>query len=463
MRGLARIAGADVHRVRRWDALVLGGALPGLVAAVRLGQRGVRVLIVEEAAAHDPAAPSREPFLLTGPEPAEVLGACLRTLGVPLIDQRRFAVEDVAVQVVLPDARLDVGRTARTAAELTAWGLAKPDEARALVRALEQAASAERQAMLEGTSAHGVRHPRARAAEAGTGPAPAFGRGWPREAADAPEGVQRVLQALGCALSNQGRTPPTPEARARLVGGLLSGAAVLGGAQDGLCAMLRRRARALFAEFRSVDQRFDFVSVAGQPALALKETEEIWAARVLILNAPPAGLARTLGDGLPPALRGAPASRRRVRQRYRGPRDAFPEAMGDRVICVPDPDAGAEPPIVTLQRTPVGDGAADLQATAIGPADAPAEGMEAWIEQVIRHLLPFSDALAGQPVREPLWDTDALLSDPASGGWPHPPVTRLSARPPIHQLDRAAWGGLGFEGDLLLGWQAADAIGDELP
>ena len=38
MASLPRIAAADVHRVRRFDAVVLGAALPGLVAAIRLAQ-----------------------------------------------------------------------------------------------------------------------------------------------------------------------------------------------------------------------------------------------------------------------------------------------------------------------------------------------------------------------------------------------------------------------------------------
>ena len=33
-------------RARRWDVLMLGGAIPGLVAAVRLGMAGARVLVV---------------------------------------------------------------------------------------------------------------------------------------------------------------------------------------------------------------------------------------------------------------------------------------------------------------------------------------------------------------------------------------------------------------------------------
>ncbi len=463
MRGLARIASAESHRVRRWDVVVLGGALPGLIAAVRLGQRGARVLIVEEAAAKDHAARLREPFLMTGAEPDGVLGSCLRTLGVPLIDQRRFTVDDIAVQVVLPDARVEFGRAALTAAELTAWGLAKPETSRALVRALEGAALAERQAMLEEASARGARRGRRHGSEASGPTAPVLARGWPREAEDAPDAVRAVLAAICRGLSHLGETPPSPEARARLVGGLLSGAAVLGDGA-GFGEMIRRRAKALFAEFRTLDRAFDLVSVAGQPALALADGGEIWAGRVLVLNAPLAGLARVLGDETPPALRASAPILRRVVRHFRGPRAVFPQGMADRVICLPDPDAGAEPPVVTLLRTPSEGEQLDLLASAIAPAGAPTDEMESWIERVVRRLLPFSEQrLQVQSLPEPVWDTDALQSHPGDGGWPRVASSRLSARPSIHLLDRARLGDLGFEGDLLLGLHAADAIGGELP
>ena len=51
MRALPPIGARETFRVRRWDAVILGGALPGLVAAIRLGMRGNRVLILEEEAA----------------------------------------------------------------------------------------------------------------------------------------------------------------------------------------------------------------------------------------------------------------------------------------------------------------------------------------------------------------------------------------------------------------------------
>ena len=104
MRGLPAIPTGDAIRTRRWDAVILGGALPGLISAVLLGMRGARVLVVEEEAALSGFAGLREPFLLTGAGSHSVLGACLREIGIPLIDQRRIATHPLAYQVALPDA-----------------------------------------------------------------------------------------------------------------------------------------------------------------------------------------------------------------------------------------------------------------------------------------------------------------------------------------------------------------------
>ena len=60
------LAGNAHHRARRWDVVVLGGALPGLVAAVRRGMAQLRVLVVEEESAARAPVLSREPFFLTG-------------------------------------------------------------------------------------------------------------------------------------------------------------------------------------------------------------------------------------------------------------------------------------------------------------------------------------------------------------------------------------------------------------
>jgi hypothetical protein len=79
--------------------------------------------------------------------------------------------------------------------------------------------------------------------------------------------------------------------------------------------------------------------------------------------------------------------------------------------------------------------------------------------------MPFcGDELAQIEIEMPRWDSDdGWLEDSAGqNGWPGEIDLRLSARPPIYHLDRAAAAGLGLEGDLLLGWRAGDAIAAEL-
>jgi phytoene dehydrogenase-like protein len=220
-RGLPEVDRSPTTRTRRWDAVILGGALPGLVAAARLGMRGARVLVLEEEAALGRFAGLREPFWISGAHKQGVLGACLRALSVPLIDQRRVEPDPLAFQVTLPDARLDVGEPGLAVDEWVAWGRARPDEARNLVRACSEAATAVRDAMLESPVVHAPRRlaraPRRPAERDGASPAPS-----PRElaatVAAAPPRLAALLAAQVRTLSNLGVAEPGPAARARLLG-----------------------------------------------------------------------------------------------------------------------------------------------------------------------------------------------------------------------------------------------------
>ena len=109
-------------RTRRWDAVVLGSSLPGIIAAVVLGRRGARVLVLEERAP-ERFPGLREPFLMTGAGSEGVLRACLRDLALPLIERKRLEALSTSFQVVLPDARVDVGDPDWTCQELASWGL----------------------------------------------------------------------------------------------------------------------------------------------------------------------------------------------------------------------------------------------------------------------------------------------------------------------------------------------------
>lgn len=467
MRGLPSVTSTASYRVRRWDALVLGGALPGLVAAIRLAKRGARVLLVEEEAALAGFDGLREPFLMTGTDPESVLGSCLRALGVPLIDRRRLVDEPVALQVVLPHARVDVGRPSRTADELVAWGLDKPESARALLEALDEAGRAERERLLAApfvrSGLRGV--PRRLARDT----APAAGRGLPAELEAAPPALRTLFAAVERSLSNLAGSGASPQARARLLGSVLEGGCVLAGGNGWLRGLLRRRIESLFGEFRTLAGRARLVTVAGQPGLAVEDSDEIWAGRGLVINAPLCALDGVLVDGsVPPALRRAPATHRRVSVHLRGRHDALPECLSDRVVCIEDPERPLEGPnLVTLRtfRGAAGRDQVDLVGSAVVPlADGPPDPGAA-IEAAIRRVLPFSErALKRHPLPQPVWDGDgALPVDPAGkSGWPTEIAVRLSARPALYALDRPAAAGLGFEGDLLLGWRGGDAIAAEL-
>ncbi|MEE9607699.1 MAG: hypothetical protein V3U03_08150 [Myxococcota bacterium] len=478
MTGLSALAASESIRVRRWDALVLGGALPGRIAAVQLASRGAHVLLVEEKAAAEAFPGLRDPFLVHGADPGGVLGACLEALGIPLLERRSVATYPVAYQVALPDARVEVAAPPRTAEELVAWGFAVPEEAGAVVRAIGEAGAAERDAMLEAPVVRSAqRLPRAArptASSAAARPAPLGtrrarrARGLPVAVTSAAPALATLLAAQLRALSNLGESAPPPEASARLLGAALEGATVFPGGAGALSLLLRRRLEALHGELRSVSGTLRLVSAANQPGILVEESGEVWVGRALVLNAPRQALAAVAGDPVPEVLRGPPVTRIRLAVRYVARRGVLPEGMAPRVICVRDPDAGMDGTnLVTLRVFPRPEGGdqVDLVASAVVGADErDLDARRAEIGAAVAQLMPFSaDGLVLQRHPEPRWDSGAPLSDPPPGeGWPAAVELRVSTRPPVYVLERAGMAALGFEGDVLLGWRAGDAIAADL-
>lgn len=458
MRSLPSISSAEAFRVRRWDVLMLGSALPGLVAAARLGQKGLRVLVLEEGGENDDLA--REPFLLVDGDTGSVLGECLRTLGVPLIDQRRFTNEEVAIQVCDAKRRVDLGRGTHTAEEWASWGLAELSDARRWVRALEEAAEAEREALLESQLTQKTVR---RAKEALTG-ARRDARGWPQSLSEASPELRAVLDAPIRALSNLGDQAPAPEARAHLLGGLLRGGVSMSGGEGYLRRLLRRRVEALYGEFRTVRGGLKLVSVSHQPGLAFAGSREIWTGRTLLFNAPRAAIAQVAEAPVPDLLDAPPIRWRRHTLHFHGPREQLPPSMADRVIWR-EPEGDASVALRVLRARRHADGF-DLLGHVVLPVDAPgAEATAAeWIERAIRDLLPFSRGnLEQRSLATRRWDTDTWLADPPPHrGWPDDLEVRLSSRPSVYSVERSSVGALGAEGELWLGWRAGDAIAEEL-
>jgi hypothetical protein len=475
---------SEAPRARRWDALILGSGIPALVAAARIGGAGQRVLVVEEEA-HSVLPPAiREPFFLSGFRDEGVLDACLRALTVPLIDRRRFAAERLAYQIAADPYRLEIGQPVVTADELVTWGLAKPDDAQSLVRHLIESSEIERQLLLQAPIVRVGRR------VAGSRGAPGIGnhkRGLPGDAAAATGPLGQVIAAQIRGLSNLGQTSPSPEAQARLLGVGLAGGAGFADAPPWLADLLRKRVTALYGDFRTLSGQFELVSVSGQPGIRVIRTGEIWLGRSLVLAAPLSSLQDTLGDD---PNRPAPSLLdRRVSRGYRAvflyriPTTILPEGMSARVI-LPGRGAGntevdrraeaeAADPTVTVTAFPnqTQIGYVDL----VARASIPVTNRESLPEQLsnlgqsitarLKALMPFcGDELEQIEVTPPQWDNDdGWLEDPPPGtGWPAEIDLRLSTRPPIYQLDRAAVAGLGLEGDLLLGWRGGDAIAAEL-
>jgi hypothetical protein len=187
-----------------------------------------------------------------------------------------------------------------------------------------------------------------------------------------------------------------------------------------------------------------------------------------VLNAPRDALARAVGeDPVPEPLRAPPATRRRLSLHFRLKPDALPSGLGPRVIVVREMQRQMDATnVVTLRlfpparpRDPV-----DLVASAVIPSQAEDDSAETEITAAVTELLPFAQrSLTRVRWRAPRWDVEDLLADPSPGqGWPGESEVRLACRQPVYALERCGVASLGFDGDLLLGWRAGDAIAADL-
>lgn len=443
--------------------LILGGALPGLAAGIRLAMQGHRVLVAEEDAAARTPDLLREPFHLPGVLSGGLLDATLKSLGIPAIERRRLTGQEIAYQVLLPDARIDVGARDLTARELVAWGLAKPEVAQELTFELERAAAAVQQLL---------------------GSAPILGRGALRQlgrsgdagAAGLPEGVAEAdgpladffsLQIRG--LCELGSGDPAPEATARLLGGALGGGTATAGAEGGLISLLKRRLETLHAEFRTVGCPFEFVELSGHPGILRAGPGDVWLGRALIVNAPGPRLAAALREWSKPVpgfLEGPAPSHRQVILHLRALREVVPEALAPRALLAPSgPGSLGGPVRLAVHPSPRGSRFAEVVASAIVPWDDNPERVAQALEAEVRALMPFSDKRlkAGPLLPAPDWDDASTRHDAeATPVWPASLAIRSRSREPVVLLPREGMASLGAEGELLLGLRAGDSVREEL-
>jgi len=110
------------------DVLVLGSCVGGLTVGTYLAHAGIRVVLLEEESLVKRPPVLREPFLLSGLDSGGCARRVIQELAIPLIEQRRIQTEEIALQVLMPHARIDVraGREA-LASEMEAYGVAPRD------------------------------------------------------------------------------------------------------------------------------------------------------------------------------------------------------------------------------------------------------------------------------------------------------------------------------------------------
>jgi hypothetical protein len=448
-------------RARRWDVLVLGGALGGLAAAVRLGRAGLRVCVVEEDEAARQPSFLREPFFLPGLGGAGPLDRALRELGLPPIERRDLVIDPVAFQVLLRDARVDVGRPDLLGSELVSWGLAKPEDALAFVEAIGEAGEAAERRMgaLEWVRRGGLRG-LARASRE-VEPMPAL----PERLRAPPPELQPLLAAWTHAFAGPARTALPPEAFARVLAAPLAGGACFARPDTGLRALLQRRIESLHGEFRTLAGPFRLAELGEDPGVARVAQDDAWLGRALILNAPAAQLAAALrgyGQQPPRWLDGPAPAAREIRIHARALREAVPEPLARRAVIASAASGcgSADWPITLLQEPSArGPQFVELVASAVFPADYDHGKAEDALATALGGLLPF----AGNRVRRanglprPLWDDDAARFDASPGSWPHGLELRASRRA-VYRLAREHVAALGPEGEILLGVRAGDAI-----
>jgi len=470
---------AAAHRSRRWDAIILGSALPGLVAACRLAMAGQRVLLVEEEQTGQAFQGLWEPFLLPGVDDKALIQTCLTECRFPLIDRRKLVPDEIALQLITPKARVNIGGLRATDNEFQIWGLSGENNSYPLLSSLAAAARAERESMLNTPFARTSRFRGAGRNRPASRPGAAiFERGLPAEYCEAPPELRSLLEAQAQAISNLGQSTPPPEARAYLLGAPLEGCSSFLQPGETLRGLFRQRLTALNGEFRKLRRGFEFTEVSRLPGISPRDSNENWLGRCLIFNTPLALIAKALsaqGLPLPSILGSAVPCQSRTLLHWRVPAACLPEAMARRLGCTLPPsshgtraenaDGSPRQEAFRLQILPSAAGKrfVEILASAAVPPEHHTETL-ARMEQIVHELLPFSqDRLEPLALPEPLWDNPSAVADPAKGaGWPAEIQLRLSQRPPVYDLPRHNVAALGVEGDLLLGWRAGDSICNEL-
>ncbi|MFI5317870.1 MAG: hypothetical protein ACHQ6T_19385 [Myxococcota bacterium] len=430
----------------RSDVLVIGSSLGGLVAATYLARSGLRTVLLEEESLAKRPPLLREPFVLSGLEQEGPAHRVLRELALPLIEQRRVAQRSVALQVLLPHARLDVHAGRRDfARELEAFDVCDPIAAQAFFEAVDARGDELRARLVEGDASESnaplmqrllSRTGRNGSVDASLGPMP--------------DGLAPVVDALLAALSRL--TPQSPPGRdsALLLRGTRDGGFFMPDAGTPFLDLFRRRFLTLHGEIRSAG---DFALVSERGELGIELPRGRLFARGVVLAAPIELLRRvSTAAGTTPRWLSPRTPPVDVPVRlFRAQPDSLPVGLAARAVLTPGPPESLH--WLARYADPVQEGVEWLLVA--GPGAAALS-----LDHPLGALNPFpDDGLVPVDLGPaPRWDRDAadhrFLAPRGESA--------LRTKPPVYAVGAEVAPGLGFEGELLLARQAALRLADRL-
>jgi hypothetical protein len=414
----------------RSDVLVLGSTLGGLVAATYLARAGLRVILVEEAVHAERPPLLREPFLLSGLQRDGQIHRVLREIALPLIDRRELRVEEVALQVVLRDARVDIYPGEEDlATELEAFGFASKGEALGWLEQLRTAADRAREGLWDDPVRSRVPARAQYLPPRITAPS--------RTRAPIPGGSSRLMELAETLSSALAMGAGSADSTALLVSGACQGVFRAPDVGRPFLDLFRHRFHTLHGEIRTAGA-FALVGSQGEVGVELPRGEVF--ARGLVIAAPHEPLRRFVQESgpVPRWLRSGVASVPLVSRLFRANTSSLPVGMATRVVV----GSGAPEELLCISRHP----------------DPAAEGVE-WLlisgpgaaklddQNPLGELAPFpgTGIVPVDTGPSPRWDLDA--QDLSFAGPDRHPLTRN--RPPIVSVGPGSAPELGFEGEIL--------------